>query len=127
MAPITSIDEPGASPEREPAATSPAPADPANRRPDLKHILVTAAAPAFADQGRSHQQSQNDRRDNHTGLVVKHDNKPLRDTRFNGRRDGSGPARRQAQARRAGDPARGRCEGLASYFSYLKLTRSLVR
>jgi Ni/Co efflux regulator RcnB len=57
-------------------------------------LAMTAplAAPAFADQGRGNQQSQNDHRgdrDDRTVVVVKHNNKPWRDTRSNGRWDGN--------------------------------------
>jgi Ni/Co efflux regulator RcnB len=74
----------------------------------MKRILLAAAAtlamtaplaaPAFADPGHGYQPSydrrddrrdnrRDDRRDNRTVVVVKHDNKPFRDSRANGRWD----------------------------------------
>jgi Ni/Co efflux regulator RcnB len=72
----------------------------------MKRILFAAAAalamaaplaaPAFADQGYGAHASydrrddhRDNRRDHRTTVIVKHDNKPWRDTRFNGRWDGN--------------------------------------
>ncbi len=61
-------------------------------------LAMTAplAAPAFADQGYGNRGSydqrndrRDDRRDDRTVVVVKHDNKPYRDSRSNGRWDGN--------------------------------------
>src|SRR5690242_2607857 len=72
------------------------------RRQTMKRILFATAAtfmmtaplvaPAFADQPRGYGYDQrddqrNDRRDDRTVVVVKHDRKPYRDHRWNGRWD----------------------------------------
>src|SRR5690349_24512650 len=84
-------------PDCEPTAHLPSADGSGNRRLDMKRILFAAvatlamtaplAAPAFADQGRGSYDRHDDRRDNRTVVVVKHDNKPYRDSRSNGRWD----------------------------------------